>query len=434
MSASLHNPHPQKLSEKLKKVPTPGHLYSSELLAVDSGTLARAFKQNLSKAQLHFSVKTCPLPRLIRDLAKLDWGFEVVSEADLLLVEKAKARKRSVLASPLFPDPELLYRLLGSPLVKAIHLESPEAVWLTANLLQKHRRLLKNAPLIGLRIHSAGHFGFAPDAGALSPSIQTLLQTGARVSSLQIHSSSEGGAITAERCRGWFAQHLKNLSTAKALIEKMQSAPVTHLDLGGGLEHPLVWRVPVDAIGTYHSGKIPAAALAPRPSLTEVSESSAKGIAEALSAHALEKLDVSFEFGRVVSTRALSTLLTVGSVKPDLYPDAKIVITDGNTSILGPIHRVILPFEHFSVHQPASTAENCFVYGNLPHSSDWLLQNVLLHGPAAGDRILLRGTGAYFLSQEAQFGHPRPGVYCESTGRVIRKPETIKQIFQRDGI
>ncbi|NUM88146.1 MAG: hypothetical protein HUU37_02985 [Bdellovibrionales bacterium] len=435
MSASLHNPHPQKLPKKLGKLPTPVHLYFQEHLEADAHAIRGAFKQKLSRPNLHFSVKTCPLPRLLRDLSRVGWGFEVVSEADLTMVERAKANKKSVMASPLYPDERLLLRLLKSPLVRTIHLESPAAVLIVADLLRRHKALLARGPQIGLRIHSgSGHFGFAPNAGTLEPPIRSLLAAGARVRSLQIHTSSEGGAITTERFRGWFSHHLPSLLEAKKIAERLQDSPVEHLDFGGGIEHPATWRVPVDRIGEYHSGKIPPAAQAPRPPLEEIASAAAEGLHESLLRAGLENLPVSFELGRAVCSRSLSTLLSVGSVKGDLYPDASILLTDGNTSLLGPLHRVLLPFEHFSAHQPSATTQRCFIYGNLPHASDWLYQNVELHGPHAGDKLLIRHTGAYFLSQEAQFGHPRPEVRCAASGRVIRKAETVRSLLQRDRI
>ncbi|MGZ3737248.1 MAG: hypothetical protein ACXVC0_19920, partial [Bdellovibrionota bacterium] len=122
---------------------------------------------------------------------------------------------------------------------------------------------------------------------------------------------------------------------------------------------------------------------------------------------------VLLEPGRSVCTRALSTVLGVRAVKEAFYPDAQVVITDGSTAFLGPLHRGMHPlYPHGNVRT--------FVYGLLPHSGDWLFQDAHLPPLKEGDRLLVENTGAYFLPLEAHFGHELPAIFRADRDERIR--------------
>jgi diaminopimelate decarboxylase len=131
----------------------------------------------------------------------------------------------------------------------------------------------------------------------------------------------------------------------------------------------------------------------------------------------LPEARIQFELGRAVCTRALSTVITVRSVKRGLYPDAAILLTDGNTALLGPLHRGVHPVR---AHYARAGEERVFMYGNLPHSGDWLMQDLTLPPAEIGDQIEILHTGAYFLPLEARFGCALPAIVHESTGEILR--------------
>jgi diaminopimelate decarboxylase len=187
-----------------------------------------------------------------------------------------------------------------------------------------------------------------------------------------------------------------------------------YLNFGGGFDSPYVYRPHPRELGRFHNPSEAESfrsryAAGPRFSLRESAERAARAIAEEVGG----SYRILFEPGRAVCARALSTVLGVRAVKRGHYPDAQVVLTDGATSFLGPLHRGVHPLERAG-ERPT------FVYGALPHSGDWLFQNVKLPALEEGDRLRVLHTGAYFLPLEAKFGHELPSIYDARTGEKLR--------------
>ncbi len=191
-------------------------------------------------------------------------------------------------------------------------------------------------------------------------------------------------------------------------------------DLGGGIDSPFVYRLHPSEFGEFHTPKTASAFrdrnLSVRFSLREAGSELGKAVRSELGSFWEDKR-VLFEPGRAVCTRALSTLVEVKSVKRHFYPDAEVILTDGNTALLGPVHRGVHTIAPALKARPITIST--FVYGNLPHSGDWLFQDVKLPPQHVGDRLLISHTGAYFQPLEASFGHPLPMVIRADRDEVI---------------
>lgn len=138
-------------------------------------------------------------------------------------------------------------------------------------------------------------------------------------------------------------------------------------------------------------------------SLSALFQSLMEKIEDKISKNFPNLVELQFELGRSVVSRSLSTLLSVADIKFDLYEGKQILITDGNTASLGPTHNNIHPI--YAIKKPQdSTIVPTFIYGNLPHSGDWIAMNINFPKINISDRLIIEHIGAYFLAYEATFG------------------------------
>lgn len=336
---------------------------------------------------------------------------------DLEKAESAGAAPDRILLNGAAHEKAFLEKVLFDGSVGRFHLDSAERLELLLQLCRDTRKAPSAS--IGLRIHDGNsHFGFPFTKEVLQAAAAKLQSAGIAVRSLHVHTNHRS-SIGPEEYASHYAQSLRRLLRASDWIG-IQKPPL--LDLGGGLDSPYVYRVPPSLLGEYHN---PGTAESIRGkagewmrscSLSALASSIGKALAKTLKEEQRDNA-VAFEFGRSVCTRSLSTLLQVEAVKEGLYPEARIVLTNGNTAILGPLHREV--HELTTVNGDGKKPRHTFVYGNLPHSGDWLFQNIRLPMLSPGDRIHIHATGAYTLSLEAKFGHELPVIVDAETGNEI---------------
>ncbi len=407
------------------KYPTPLHIYWGNRVREDAKVITTEIQRHLPEARFFYSVKTNPLPALLRQLHDIGWGMEVVNPADFALVRRI--RSRNIIVNSILPDEDAYRRMLTSSRTAALHVESLDAATAVASAAKwaSSRRLGFLAPKprarVGLRINDRNsHFGIPLNRDALAEVSSRLRSSGISISSLHIHRNYDGGTATAEKYKNGFLQNLGLLIEAKKILAEAGGDQIMSFDLGGGIDHPELYRVPPEELGVYHSGKLKRPE--PKNTLGEIASEVGACISTRLKQEGLEHLEIFFEFGRTVATRALDTLLTVSVVKRDLYPNATIATTNGSTAFLGPIHRALHPIE---AEIDSEAREKTFLYGKLPHSADWLAQNIDLPILSPGDNIRIKYTGAYFLPLEARFGNTLPAIVDGNTGQILRRGEKI---------
>jgi diaminopimelate decarboxylase len=405
------------------KYPTPLHIYWGDRAKADANSLVTGIRQHLPQAQFFYSAKTNPLPALLKQLHDIGWGLEVVNPGDLALAQKTRSRK--IVVNSIIPDVSVYESILSSRRTVALHIESmdgADAVVQAAEKIKSGIRLLgsKMRARIGLRIADGNsHFGFPCNQEALSAVAKKFSAAGLTISSLHIHTNNDGSLKDLDGYRTGYLKNIDILLNAKEILAGTGHDNILSIDLGGGIDHPAVFRVPSQKLGNYHSGNL----VRPQQNFTleEIAEQVGRGLSDRLKQKELEHLEIFFEFGRAVSTRALDTVLTVQAVKNNFYPNASVAITDGSTALLGPIHRAIHPFETDSNRPP----RRVFIYGKLPHSADWLAQNIELPGLERGDHLTIKYTGAYFIPLEARFGNSIPAIVSAETNSVLRQAEKI---------
>lgn len=396
-STASHHPLPGHLA----KFRTPFHVFFEKEALEDARELQNGLKSGLPAAELFYSVKTNPLLPLLRSLLAEGWGMEVVGPENL----------RAAIAAGC-PGERLLYNGAAwsrSELEEAIFdlgifqftVDSASAAATLAAAWESR----PGAPFlrIAIRIHDGeSHFGVPPVRGQLESVLRILPEEMAEQLGLHIHRNPHGSPADLEQLREDFR---KRCGCIRAALAELRGSPwltrISFFDLGGGIDSPYVYRPHPEELGRFHnpheSRPLRESRFPKRFELFDAGRAVADTIREQLGS-ALEGRRVLFEPGRAVCTRAMGTVISVLAVKKHFYPDAEVVLTDGSTAALGPLHRGIYPLA------PAGEKPT-YVYGCLPHGADWLFQNVRLPPLSEGDRLFIAHTGAYFLPLEARFGH-----------------------------
>ena len=411
----MHNP-------SLKKLATPVHIFYRDRVKQDAEAIKTGLSQSLNSLDLIFSVKTNPLPELLRLLSALGWQMEVVSPGDLAATQKACIPGAQLILSGAGWKLDFLKSAIHDNNVRSFVLDSPGSAQLLAQALKP---IANDDPLtILLRLNDGdSHFGVHPSAETFRLMLEPFQRFSSLEIGLHIHKNSHGSPENEQQVIRDFRDRLQVLTVAKNLLEKSVDQPVLIFNLGGGIDSPFTYNLPPAKIGDYHNPsrapKFRALIEDSRFSLEHLAGNISAEIAKALVPQNTSSVRIQFELGRSVSARALSTLITVLNVKNSLYPDAVIAITDGNTATMGPIQRCLHPIHAFT----KNSSTNCphFIYGNLPHSGDWLFQNLDLPTLTVGDQILIEHTGAYLLPLEAEFGFSLPAIYDLENETYLRQ-------------
>jgi diaminopimelate decarboxylase len=399
-SAAPQNPVPDFLA----KYPTPLHIFWESLALEDARELKKGLFSGLSTPELYYSVKTNPLIPLLRALLAEGWGMEAVGEENLRAARAAGTPADKILFNGAAWSRPELERAIFELGVTSFTVDSQPMAELLATVLRS--RPAPRALDVALRLHDGNsHFGFPAHVHALRRALETFPADGIQAFGLQVHRNPAGSPASAAAIAEDFRERCFRVKAALAALEGTPwENKIDYVDLGGGIDSPHVYRPHPSELAAFHDpGKVAAfreSVRRERFTLREAGEAIAAVVRDELGLD-WAKRRILFEPGRAACTRALSTLVEVKAVKRDFYPEAQVVITDGDTAFLGPLHRGVHPLS-------PGGERNSFVYGRLPHSGDWLFQSVALPELHEGDRLLIGCTGAYFLPLAASFGHSRP--------------------------
>jgi len=391
----------------LAKYPTPFHVYNEAAALEDAAALQEGLFSGLRGAELFYSVKTNPLLPLLSSLLAKGWGLEVVGNENVAQAVASGC-----------PGSRMLYSEAGwklEELEEAIHKKGIRSF--TVDSLSMARLLGRACGReklnIAFRIHDGhSHFGFPILREAITSALAAIPPTAIESFGLHVHTNPHGSPRGIDEIREDFTLRARRLKNA------IQQCPreVEFVNLGGGIDSPFVFRPHPAELARFHNPNEAEAFRREIPgerfSLRDAGAAAAEAVVAELGPQWRERR-VLFEPGRSVCTRALSTVLGVRAVKEGFYPDAQVVITDGNTAILGPLHRGMHPL------YPQGKVRT-FVYGLLPHSGDWLFQDAHLPALKEGDRLQVENTGAYFLPLEARFGHELPSIFRADRDERIR--------------
>jgi diaminopimelate decarboxylase len=426
--------NPESLPPHLAKYPTPFHVYYENRLKEDARAIKHGLRSRLPGAELYYSAKTNSLLALLRCLLSEGWKIETVCAGDRQQASLAGARGSQLLLNGAAWSKNDLEDALARQRIQHLTIDSPEMAKLLGSVLREHRHKISGLHL-ALRIHDGNsHFGFQAETTSIRTALSEIpIETIAELG-LHLHSNPPASITSLEELRADFSGRTRQLLSAAEIVNAVSiKKQVGFFDLGGGIDSPYIYRPQPSELAEFHN---PSRTQSFRQEkgkrhflAVELAEAVSGAVADALGN---SEMKIFFEPGRAVCSRALSTVIEVRSVKTKFYPEGDVVITDGNTAILGPLHRGIYPVE--LANREDEKNENTFVYGNLPHSGDWLFQSMPLPTLQPGDRLVIAYTGAYFLPLEANFGLPRPGIYSFDRDQMLRAPETELDPGIRDNV
>ena len=407
------------------RYPTPCHIYYESDARADALLVKEGLSKHIKYLSLIFSVKTCPLPSLLRMLLNLGWCLEVVNIGDLTAAKKAGAKGDQLFFSGAGWSQNDVSLALREFQIRNFSIDSLGM----AKLFQKCLTLLPEidtaALSIGIRIHDGdSHFGIPATADALTAVLKAL-PASAKLG-LHIHKNNSGSPTAAEELAEDFKLRVQKVKMAAKILSEI-GAKICFYNLGGSIDSPWVFRPNPSKLSEFHDPGRVAQMRNEHPLPHFDLQKGCEIVSRQIESELGTEAEIFFELGRCVATRALATLIEVHNVKEKLYPDGDIIITNGNSSILGPLHRGIHPVVVTGEKRTEDSIS--FIYGNLPHSGDWLFYSAKLPKLSLGDRLLIHNTGAYFLSLESNFGLPRPPIFDGASGACLKPQEEIAKLY-----
>lgn len=399
---------------------TPAHLFYPDRLVSDIKAFLQPFAYLQDRAQIYFSAKTCALPHLLHTMAEAGLGLELLSGLDLALVEAwfGSKKPKLIVGDNQFTAQNLRH-LFYQIKPEIVYFDSLEQLQLAAAVLRQG----KTTTELGLRIHVPGsHFGFRVDVETCKFIENNLALP---ISALQVHSnqscSSRDSAFAKFQSLG------RILLEAKSTLESCTSNKITSFNFGGGIDSPHIHRVADENLAAYHTKNVNVFDnLQPKDSISAIADSICRAIAQTIEGTTLRAI---LEPGRLLATRALSTVLSVKATKNSLYPGHQILIVDGNFAQLDGLHSAIHPIYAIDNNRKKIPT---YIYSFLPQNTSWLAQGLFFEECHTNEKIVVAHTGAYFLARETSFCSTKPAVWHAHTGALLRRQETNIDISERD--
>ena len=425
-----------------------GREFGTPLYVVNAGRLREnvagfreTFRSRGLDPEVYYSVKTNPVPAVLRTLAGLGVGAEVISGFELWLARASGLEGTGVVVNATLKDPELLRRAVehGARLVNVKNLAELRA-------LREAAAKAGKAANVGLRLNpglrgrlfdlttATGSakcpIGFSrgnPDwRGALrmikdSPEL--------RFRGLQFHI---GSGIQSARP---YREALRN--AVPALEEALgHGLRPEVLDIGGGFGAPTVRE-----IGLLEALRLFAWNRPPRPPkpvldgfLGEVAGACRDEIMAFAARNGVPVPRVMTEPGRALTASAQVLLLGVDAVVRGRSGRAAVFCDGGAMSL-----SQLLISEHHGIvaanRNGAGPAETYDIFGGLPTPLDIVSFRRKMPRLEAGDLLAVMDTGAYFTSLGNNFAGVRPGIVMIDGGRaaLVRRRETYEDLVARDG-
>ena len=431
------------LLELTRQYGTPLFVVNSTLLGQAAGRMRTAFQAQGCNSEIFFSYKTNPIPEVLRFLAGLGIGAEVISEFELELARKLGLGGEKIIVNGSNKSFPLLQTAVqtGAAMITVENTNELRA-------LEKISAELGVKANVGLRINPGLRkrpFNFTVSTGSRSSPLGFALKSEEWKKALQI---LEGSAVI--RFRGLHFHIGSGIKAASPYREALRNSAafiddvLKHglalevLDIGGGFNIPTLQELDLwDAIRLFAFNRPPKAPC-PRPQAELLSEVAA-ACAEMLDGyfrrdHGLPIPRVYVEPGRAISASSQLLLLTVNSIV-EREPRHAAVCDGGAMSL----SQLLLTEYHslFVANKAGSNPVRKYnIYGSLPTFLDLVAAGRELPALSPGDVLAVMDTGAYFTSLGNNFAGPRPAVVMIEQGNatLIRRRETFEDLFSRDKI
>jgi diaminopimelate decarboxylase len=374
------------IQDMAKKYKTPFFVYSEEILKSNYLNFSEGAKSaGLINPLVCFAMKSNPNKELVKILAKLGSGADIVSGGELKrALEAGIAPEKIVFSGVGKTEEEILFALkLKGKGLNSFNVESLEELELINTCAKK----LKKKARVCFRLNPV-----------VKPKTHKFISTGNKTHKFGLLEDDIIGCLTKNKY--WSHSQLVGLSvhigsqlldlkaTTKAIqrlceVALKTKAPLEFLDVGGGLG--------VD----YHPDETKRL-----PSV----EAYMKIVASSLEKHFYSKSDlrprVVFEPGRRIVAKAGIFVMKV--LRNKISEDNHFVIVDGGMndfmrpSLYGAYHALIPGKE-------AKAETKCHVVGPICETSDCFGSDRLLPNLKSGDLLILKDTGAYGYSMGSNY-------------------------------
>jgi diaminopimelate decarboxylase len=397
----------------------PFFLFTPSLLRHDLSTLSSALTRSKLPVSVYYSGKTNSFTPILSEVLSLGHKIEILGNSDGKNAIRAGASGENLLLSGAAWQKQELEQMVRENGIRRFTVDSAANGAILRSVL-KDQTLSDNPFHISLRINDGqNHLGFPANASLLSDERKKWGSASNIRWGLHCHSNEPiPGTKDAPDAKRLSARWRFLAQFAKDSLLKWN-----FLNLGGGLLSPWSEVLSGAEVGQFHdpatAPQVRAGRNWPLFSQEENFNAAFNGLADCMGSNpGFEELWI--EPGRSVVSRALHGILEVTQVKTDLYPNHQVVITNGHTAALGPLHREVHPYLCLRENQRIESAEMVptFVYGCLPHGGDWLLQNEMMPQLKQGDKIAFLHLGAYFLPLYSQFGFD-PWPILDTEGKVL---------------
>jgi diaminopimelate decarboxylase len=422
------------LSELADAYGTPLHVISAGAIERSVKEFLQPFQEQKLPVSCYYSVKTNPVPCLLRKLASLGVGASVISEYELWLA-RAVGFSRVIVNGPAKSDELRLSAARAG--VGMYSLDSEGEVDRTMSVAHDEDHRLK----VGVRVCPClGTLSTKTSSGAKN-SPYGLAPAESLVAAERVHNHPGLKFVGFHMHIGTGIKDLKPYRKALGVMERTilkaneRGVPCAVLNLGGGIgiaSAPILNLAQI-AISMLKTGSV-SSPLKPDRLLDGLSAEVSR-FAARLARRGCEIEELMLEPGRRISGSTQLTLLTVLDVIKK-HNGARYVICDGGGMSLSPLllveNHVILPVaEKKGLRQDRAKYS---IIGNLPSILDRISSGVVLPGVQTGDRLALLDTGAYNVGFNNNFAGPRPGIAMIQGGRheLSRRAESFSDVISKD--
>jgi diaminopimelate decarboxylase len=407
------------VAEVVAKYGTPLYLYSRRTYRENFQLIDRAFGS--WPHQICFALKANANPQILRDLAELGGGADVVSAGELqLAVQAGIPAQRIVFAGVGKRDDEIVAGLEAG--IRGFNVESESELAVIDELAGRYRKTapvsLRINPDIDIHGHPYISTGRAADKFGIelkrARELLKAINNYRRVRLVGLHAHL-GSQIT----ELWPFPQIGEILSELAQEAQASGHHLEYIDIGGGLG------------AVYEHAITVIENTSPAPDLALSPEELADALLQALTRHLPDDCTVIFEPGRalvagggILVTQVLYTKITRGKFF--------VVVDAGMTDLLRPslygAYHQIVP-----VVQRQGEWKEGDVVGPICESGDFLAKDRLLPPVQRGDWLAVMTAGAYGFSLSSNYNaRPRPAeVVVDGTDLILaRRRQKLETIWK----
>ena len=403
---------------------TPLHIVDNGRLKADFENFINSFRSLYPKVEVGYSYKTNPLPGVLAELHRLGALAEVISHFELWLALRLGVPPERILFNGPGKTPEAI-ELAVREGVSLINIDSLAEIDEIASAAARVGRRQAVGVRIVTSVGWSAQFGLSVAAGDAFEAFRRMtVHPNLMATGLHFHLG------TGIREAPIYLQAVREMLEFAHQLRSELKVHIEHLDLGGGFGVPTVRPMSI------WDQRLMADGLPPGPVDTEAAarpSDYSKSIVELVRHYYGNNTllpTIYFEPGRALSSQAQCLILKVLAIK-DSGSRPKVIL-DGGKNIAMPTG--------YELHEllPVKLATEARVptdfFGPLCHPGDQLFVAKRFPRLKPGDLVALMDAGAYFVPNQMNFSHARPGAIMIEAGRphVLRDRESFADVVKLD--